>query len=54
MDGNSDSFSGVAANIDRLAAEATFSQKPIQRAAHLKKRGGKNALLSVNQLFYKI
>ena len=38
IDGNSDGFSGVAANIDRLAARGKFSQKSIQRVRTKKNR----------------
>ena len=43
IDGNSDGFSGVAANIDRLAARGKFSQKSIQRVAQ--RRTGQNIVL---------
>ena len=38
IDGNSDGFSGVAANIDRLAARGKFSQKSIERVRTKKNR----------------
>ena len=38
IDGNSDGFSGAAANIDRLAARGKFSQKSIERVRTKKNR----------------